>query len=414
MRILYLAARECWPLTTGARLRDYHLARQLASRCSLTLVTLHDPKSTESEEPPEDTGFAEHLILPRGRSYTPQKLLRGLAGPTPVTVLNYYSSEASAALARILERGDYESVQIEGVHLIGYLQVLLAAPSRPAILADWHNVESDLMWRYATVAPGLARRLAARRTAGLTERAEDRLLAACQVHTVTSERDRRKLVARNPSVQVHVVPNGVDTAHYSGSEMIGVRETATGVGIPERSILFVGSMDYHANIDAAAWFVRQIWEQIHDRHPGLSFLIVGRNPSPEVRALSSESVTVTGTVEDIRPFYCRALAAVVPLRVAGGTRLKILEAMAAGVPVVSTRTGAEGLEVEDGENILLADTPGEVASAIEALVLSPEARNRLSRAGRALVAERYDWSALGERLFRIHCEAVRRAKGSRV
>lgn len=406
MRILYLATRECWPLTTGARLRDYHLARQLASRCSLAFVALHDPKGTESEKPPEDAGFAEHLILPRGRSYTPQKLLRGLTGPTPVTVLNYYSPKAGAALAGILERGNYDAVQIEGVHLMGYLPVLQAAQSRPAILADWHNVESDLMWRYAAGEPGLARRLAARRTAQLIERAEDRLLADCQVHTVTSESDRRKLVARNQSVRIDVVPNGVDTAHYSDPEMIGAREKAAGGGIPEGSILFVGSMDYHANIDAAVWFVRQIWGQIHDRHPGLSLLIVGRNPSPEVRALSTESVIVTGTVEDVRPYYARALAAVVPLRVAGGTRLKIPEAMAAGVPVVSTRIGAEGLEVEDGESILLADTPGEVASAIEALVLSTEVRNRLARAGRALVAERYDWPALGEQLFRIHCEAV--------
>jgi len=155
-------------------------------------------------------------------------------------------------------------------------------------------------------------------------------------------------------------------------------------------------MDYRANIDAVTHFAREVWPQLRERHPQLIFTIVGREPAPEVRRLAGlPGVEVTGTVEDVRPYYYDALLAVIPLRVGGGSRLKILEAMAAGVPVVSTRLGAEGIEVKDGKNIVLADTGDELQSAINNLVIDEERRRELAAGGRALVLAQYDWSRLG-------------------
>src|SRR6185295_10816651 len=138
---------------------------------------------------------------------------------------------------------------------------------------------------------------------------------------------------------------------------------------------FVGSMDYHANIEGAASFARDVWPVIHQRQPGLRFTIVGRNPPAAITDLcSAPGIEVTGSVADVGPYYREALAAVVPLNVGGGSRLKILEAMAAGVPVVSTKLGAEGLDVSDGENILLAETTAQLARGILNVIKSRELR----------------------------------------
>ena len=164
-------------------------------------------------------------------------------------------------------------------------------------------------------------------------------------------------------------------------------------------------MDYHANVDAAVSFAREVWPRLRDRQTELVFTIVGRDPAPEVRALATiPGIEITGTVDDVRPFYREAWVAIVPLKVGGGSRLKILEAMAAGVPVVSTTLGAEGLDVRHGENILIADTNEQLIEAISAVVQNEEQRKQLSTAGRALVSSRYDWSRLGASLFEVYGE----------
>jgi polysaccharide biosynthesis protein PslH len=402
MRILYFSPRECWPRDTGAKLRDYYLASWLAARCPVTYLGLRDPSAASSEPPPPESGFAAYRSAARESAYTVSKLVRGLIGPTPLTVLNYSSAEVSRLLAEILQAGSFDAVQIEGVHLSAYLPVIRSAASRPVILADWHNIESEILHRYSQVNPSPMRRAYAWRTANLLERAETRFLAACDVHTVTSERERGQLQDRDSAAEIHVIPNGVDVQYFGANEL--------DPGSPRTSLLFSGSMDYSANVDAVVWFVSNIWPELNREHPALSFTIVGRDPTSEVRALAGDSVSVTGTVPDVRPYYSGALAAVVPLRIGSGTRLKILEAMAAGIPVISTRLGAEGLDLVDGTHILLADSGSDMIAAVNRLATSPELWLRLSRSGRELVSRSYDWHALTENLYRIHCAAVERAR----
>jgi glycosyltransferase involved in cell wall biosynthesis len=197
---------------------------------------------------------------------------------------------------------------------------------------------------------------------------------------------------RCPEADVTLVPNGVDVAYYN---VITARENP-------REILFVGSMDYHANVEAVTWFVSKVWPLVKASSPDLVFRIVGRDPTPEVRALAAPDVLVTGTVDDIRPFYAKAAATVVPLRVGGGTRLKILESMAANVPVVATRLGAEGIDYCDGINILLADTPAGIADGLRRVVTDNVLSGRLVSEGHALVSRLYDWSIVGEQLYWVH------------
>jgi glycosyltransferase involved in cell wall biosynthesis len=260
------------------------------------------------------------------------------------------------------------------------------------------------MRRYSENTASLPRKIAARRTAQLLERSELMLLRQGKAHTVVSERERQKLLSRLPHVNISVVPNGVDVNFFSRPPTSANRENQRSAS-SRSTIVFVGSMDYHANIDGAAWFAREAWPAIAERHPTLEFVIVGRSPSKEVLALASDRIRVTGTVDDVRPYYACAIASVVPLRVGGGTRLKILEAMAAGVPVVSTALGAEGLDAVPNTHYLLANRPTDVVEAIT-LVHDLATRDRIVEAARAFARSRYDWSILGEKLYQTHSELV--------
>jgi polysaccharide biosynthesis protein PslH len=404
MKSLYFAAHQIWPLNSGARLRDYPLARHLAARAPVTFVEMCSAGESP-QAPPEGSDFASVVTLYKDRMYTPSKIVRGLAGPIPLTVLNCWSPRSASHLAEVLRSRPFDTVQIEGVHLMKYLPTIQDAPGSPAIVVDWHNIESEMMWRYTKTTRNWAKKIAGRRTAKLIERAEDRLLDSSVTHTVTSERERQKLLARCPNADIRVIPNGVDAGYYSAKEITQACRRS-GQPVSKPTILFVGSMDYHANVDAVTWFSRTAWPQIARKHPDLHFTIVGRDPAPQVRALASDRIHITGTVDDVRAFYASAVAAVVPLRSGSGTRFKILEAMATGVPVISTRMGAEGIEAEDNIHLLLADTDRGISAAVNRVVSSAETRSRLSQAARELVCNVYDWSVIGKQLCAIHEELV--------
>jgi len=400
VKLLYFAPHQAWPPNTGGRIRDYQLARQLAARCSVTFAEMRPAGEAECK-PPQHSGLTNVVTLNKGSAYTPFKILRGLAGPVPVTLLNCWSRRMAAEFADAFKSPQFDTVQIEGVHLMQYLPVIKEALCCAKVVVDWHNIESEMMQRYAETPIRRLRKMAAKRTAQLIERAEDRSLRLCRVHTVTSERERQKLLVRRPDANIHVIPNGVDAGYYSAKEISEAYRRASR-GDSKQTILFVGSMDYHANIGAVTWFSRNVWPEIARMYPEIQFMVVGRNPAPEVRALQSDRIQVTGTVDDVRPFYASAVAVVAPIRSGSGTRLKILEAMAAGVPVASTRLGVEGIDAEDNVHLLLGDSPAEIGAAIRQIVSSTETRIRLAAAARDLVATRYDWSTIGEKLFRIH------------
>jgi glycosyltransferase involved in cell wall biosynthesis len=408
MRLLFLTPRPIWPLTSGNRLRDYHLSRQLAKRASVTIVEMYSGDQQPSK-PPDDSGFEQIISLHRNGGYTPAKVIRGLTGPTPITVLKYFEPRLASQLTEILKRGEFDAVQIEGIHTSEYLPAIRVVCPSLTVVADWHNIESELMSRYSENARNWLKRAAAKRTAALLRRSELRLLETCQVHTVASEREGEKLLACFPSAQVHVVPNGVDADHYSAGETAKLKENAEASAL-NGSLLFVGSMDYHANIDAVLWFTREIWPQLASRHRELKFGVVGRDPTAEIRNLQSERILITGTVEDVRPYYAAAQAVIVPLRVGSGTRLKILEAMAAGVPIISTRLGAEGIDVSHNVHLLIADNGPELVSATEHLLASRETRNRLAQAARNRVIDRYDWSVMGQDLFSLYVSLLSKSR----
>jgi glycosyltransferase involved in cell wall biosynthesis len=392
LRILYVSPRQCWPPVSGAKLRDYHLARALGCAGELTCVHYLDPRQSRPEL--QDMPFCKRLIpVDRPSAYTVPKIARGLAGRWPLPVLNYTSPAMAAALNQSGAGGPFDIVHLDSIHMAAHAERL----PTPHVY-DWHNIESEAMERYGERSPSLPHRLYARLTAKRLRALEARLLRSAFGHIVCSERERDQLLAREPRARVAVVPNGVDTAYFANP--------TDGVRVRHNRIVFVGSMDYPPNIEAAASFVRETWPSVRTKLPErVSLTIVGANPTPAVLQLAAQpAVEVTGTVADVRPYYSDAFAAVVPIRSGGGTRLKILEAMAAGVPVVSTPLGAEGLHVSGGRNIVLVEPADAEGWAHElALLASNEVRRcELAAAGLDLVRSRYDWAVIGQALSGLY------------
>jgi glycosyltransferase involved in cell wall biosynthesis len=225
-------------------------------------------------------------------------------------------------------------------------------------------------------------------------RAEAAACARARLTIAVSEPDRHMLAALAPRARVVAVPTGVDTAYFSRN---GSRDHTA-------HLVFTGSMDWFPNEDGILHFMEAILPAIRREVPEVSLTVVGRQPSPRLRARAGRAgVRVTGTVDDVRPYVAEASVYVVPLRVGGGTRLKIFEALAMGKAVVSTRVGAEGLPLEPGTHFIQADAPADFADAVVGLLRSPARRQQLADAGRTLVQARYSWAQVA-RQFEGHLQ----------
>jgi glycosyltransferase involved in cell wall biosynthesis len=387
MRILFLSPRQCWPARSGAKLREYYLLRALAVRGEVTYLYFADPGAPLLTR--EDLRFCHDVVaVPKPGSYGLWKMLQGVIRRWPLPVLNYTSREMATAVARLTASARFDLLHLDSIHMIRYGEAF--APTR--LVYNWHNIESEAMQRYSATVASPARRWYAAHTASKLKELEKEILSQGSGHVVCSQRELAQLQQIVPGARIAVVNNGVDMQYFANAG------SASG-----RDLVFVGSMDYYPNAEAAISFSRDVWPLIRGRIPETRLLLVGANPGPDVLALSGlPGVTVTGTVPDVRPYYSKALAAIVPLRTGGGTRLKILEAMAAGVPVVSTPLGAEGLEVTPGKDILIADPDdGEAwAGHLQRLAdLSINDRQALVAAGLDLARTHYDWETLGQILW---------------
>ncbi|WP_035957531.1 glycosyltransferase family 4 protein [Bryobacter aggregatus] len=385
LRVLVLSPRPANPPNTGAKLREYHLLRQMSRWADLKVLSF---RTTEAYR---DLSFAsvEHFERPQG--YTPLKVLKGLLGGQALSILNYRSEAMAKRLRELLQTNTYDVILLEALHMAAYEKELDAYAGAALRLWDWHNIESELMERYSQRAPSFLHGLYARETARRLKQLELRLLASNNVHLVCSEREAERLHGWVGDSRVAVVPNGVDCQVFGAAQ-----------GQPRKGgLLFVGSLDYHPNIEGLRFLTREVWPELRRRRKTLHLRIVGSRPTPEVREMGDlAGVEVVGSVPKVEPYYAEASAAIVPLFSGGGTRLKVLEAFAAGVPVVSTALGVEGIEAQAGEHYLAAETAGEW---VEAVLQAVEGRPELGENARRLAEQRYDWEVVGRDLG----EAVR-------
>jgi glycosyltransferase involved in cell wall biosynthesis len=386
--VLVVANRVPYPLEDGWKRRTFHVLRAIAASRPVTLATLHDGDSAVIRELAGHLpGDVQVLAVKPPRGAKPVALVRGVVTRTPYHVWKLRSRALREAIEAAIGREPHDIAIATMAHLYPYLAGL---PHDVARVVDTHNVDSLVMERYAARIRGRMERAYARRTATRLRAHEERVYAAADRVWVCSETEVRDVLARAPHAAVRVVPNGVD-AHG---------EFAPRDATPHpRRVLFFGRLDYYPNRDAVEFFVASILPLIRRVLPDVEFSVVGPGGDVLRPLLAADpGCRLIGPADDLAAMVAAAALVVVPLRMGGGTRLKILEALALRRPVVSTRIGAEGLSLEPGRDLVLEDDPPAFAGAVVDLLTHPERAAALGASGRLAVEEQYDWRRIEQRI----------------
>jgi sugar transferase (PEP-CTERM/EpsH1 system associated) len=406
LRILVLAPQLPWPPRQGTALRNLGILEHLARRHAVTLLCF-----AQADAEPGPLGEAGVTIL-RLPPPPPRPIWRRLLD-LPITrtpdLLRRLASPAMDAAIDRLAASDarFDVIQIEGMEMAAFglrarRAFARASGSAPRLVYDAHNAEwllQDRAWRAdfrrLRGLPGAAYSLL--QTAKIRHY-EAKLLRAADATVAVSAADAAALAALWPAARMAVVPNGVDVDLYRPADA----SDASGE-TPERCV-YTGKMDFRPNVDAMAWFCEAVWPRLRALRPDASLAIVGRDPAARVLALAdpAKGIEVTGAVEDVRPWIAGAGVVVVPLRVGGGTRLKVLEAMAMGKAVVATSLGVEGLDLQPGVEVEIVDEPAAMAASIARLMADPESRAALGRRARARATADYRWEVLVPRIEALY------------
>jgi polysaccharide biosynthesis protein PslH len=397
-RALFLTHTAPLPLVSGERIRSFHLLQELKRRdWDLSLFSLlHSvPLSREDERALREL-CDELILVPFGASPLARyaRLARTTLSATAFHERFFFSSEGAKLLQARLAQDGFDVV----VAVTLYMYPYVPASWRRKTVLDTLNVEARRIDAMARALPRRPRGLVARAQVPLVRRYEARAVSSVERVVAVSEEERRAFEALAPG-KVDLVPNGVDCASIRPREKLP----------PTPGLLFVGSFDYGANLDAVEHLVDSVLPRLTRRDATLT--LVGSNPHPSLRRAAARSplaVDVAGFVASTAPYFEQSRVFVVPLRFGGGTRLKILEALARGVPVVTTSVGCEGLGLRHEHELIVADDPVDLARWIDRLLEDDELCLALARAGRAAVEERYDWRRIGA-AFADVLDAARRA-----
>ena len=391
-KLLFVSQQAPWPLDSGGNLRTYHLLCALGERFDVTLVAT-DPGGDAAAHLQE---VADEVVLvpamnKAGALQRFATLAKSLFTSEPVLLAHNKSAELDAVCRERLESGAYHALHLNHLDTTFYARHSKGVP----VVIDTHNVLTEYAARRSEHETSAFGRWLWRREARLLKVREPLELSLCQRVITCSERERETFLSMEPALEVRVVSNGADI-----NAVTPVADPCSNA--PE--LLFVGDLAYGPNKDAALYFAAEVFPRVRKLVPDAVFRVVGKEPPPDLAAM--EGCEVTGFVEAVYPELARARVFVCPIRYGSGTRLKLFEAFAAGLPVVSTSLGAEGIDYVDGEHLMIADTPGDQAGAILDLLGDDTLERQIGRSGRGLAIERYDWVELGRELVDIYLELI--------
>ena len=405
MNVVILDGDVSYPPTSGKRLRSLHLMLGLASRHHLTYIARGNGDSIANEKAREylegkgiDARIIDAPIARKKGVGFYARLMGNLVAGTPYSVTSHFSEVIRSAVHEFAAKNPVDLWQVEWS---GYLYALrgLGKPLREMpIVMQAHNVDALIWQRYHEAERNFFKRWYIAEQWRKFHRFEaDAFRAVRRVVAVSAE--DAALARRWYGIDnVDVVDNGVDVSYFCN---VRPRDGS-------RAILYLGALDWRPNLDALDLLLGEIFPNVHRRLPDARLVIVGRNPPARLRQRveAMPGVELHADVPDVRPFMESSAVMAVPLRIGGGSRLKILEALAAGLPVVSTRIGAEGLAIRPGQDFTLADTAGDMADRLVECLSTPAPYRRQAQEGRGIVASRYDWSTLSDRLERVWERAV--------
>jgi sugar transferase (PEP-CTERM/EpsH1 system associated) len=387
MKILWAKTDFLHPTNRGGQIRTLEMLKRLSRRHELHYVAYDDPATPEGRERASEYSArsfpVNRPIAPRSSPRFFAQLAANLVSPLPLAVARYRSTAMRRQIAVLIAGEHYDAVVAD------FLSITPNFDDLSTCVLFQHNVESMIWKRHAEHAASFPRRVYFGAQARRMERYERSVCQVVRRVVSVSPADTETMVRELGARRIDDVPTGVDIDYFERPSN----------PLPASDLVFVGAMDWLPNIDGAIWFMQEVFPLIRSARPTTTITFAGRNPSPEIRGLSE--VHVTGTVPDVRPYLWGASVSIVPLRIGGGTRLKIYEAMAAGVPVVSTRVGAEGLAVTDGRDIRLADDAQGFARNVLQLLGDAADRSAMADAARELVASRFSWESVTERFEQI-------------
>jgi len=384
MKILWTCPFFLHPTDRGAQIRTLGTLKELHKRHEIHFAALNDPRNCEGPERSSEYSTrhvsVEHSAPARKSLGIIPQLAGSLFNPMPMAVSRYASRKLKQEIDALIAAEHYDAIVCD---------FLAAAPNisnmKPCVLFQ-HNVETIIWQRHVEQSRSLVKKLFFQMQAGKMEAYERKICRAAKHVIAVSEIDAARMKSMFGIESVSSVPTGVDVEYFA----------PRGGAAPISEIVFCGSMDWLPNVDAVEFFLSEVLPLIRERLPGATFTIAGRSPDARVlKAVEGVSgVTVTGKVEDMRPWLWGAKISVVPIRIGGGTRLKIYECMAAEVPVVSTSVGAEGLSYTNGTDIVLADTARDFAAACVRLLTDDAARRAMARNALERAQREFSWEAV--------------------
>ena len=386
MKLLWVKSGGLLPLNTGGKIRSFNLLKELARKHEITLFIFDSAESADANRELERY-FAKIIWIPlqlpvkRGLAES-LDYARNLLSAQPYTVAKYCKPFVGRALRELLRNQSFDVLICDFLFSAGVIPWDCPLPK----VLFTHNVEEQIWRRHFEVTRNPIWKAVAWREYRTLRAAERRYVRRAEHVLAVSENDRSFFSSYTDPAKITVIPTGVDVEYF---------RPGTGPEQPE-TLVFTGSMDWMPNEDAILYFVEAILPHLQQEFPNVELRVVGRSPSKRLVSLGAElkQIRVTGSVKDIRPHVLDSAVYVIPLRIGGGTRIKIFEAMAMGKAVVSTTIGAEGLPVQHNENILLADDPAVFAQQVARLLNDAEERHRIGRAARALVEQNYSWRSV--------------------
>jgi glycosyltransferase involved in cell wall biosynthesis len=387
MKILWVKAGFLHPTRAGGQIRTLETLKRLHQWHEIHYAALDLPEPgagmARSTEYCTHAYAVPHFIPKAGGPRYQAELARGLFSRLPLAVLRYRSAALKRKVEALTRQRKFDAVVCD------FLSAASSIPELGNAILFQHNVESVIWKRNAEHAHPLLHKIYLREQHARMLRYEKRICQSVKRIVAVSEADAETMRSLYGAQNVHSVPTGVDLDYFAPPLPAK----------PTTDLAFLGSMDWRANIDGIRWFVTDVLPRIRRRRRDCSLSVVGRRPNAEIVRLGEADprIHVTGTVDDVRPYLWESAVSIVPLRIGGGTRLKIYEAMAARIPVVSTTIGAEGLDVRDGENVALADSPEAFAERCLALLEDAEARRKQAQSAWEMVAACYSWEVVARK-----------------
>lgn len=401
MNILWLSHFVPYPPKGGNLQRSYNLLKAVAERNRVLLLAFnqksflpaHEMVGKSVENLNKHCQYIQVFNIPCERSRLAWfwLLFCNLFSARPYSVKKFWSPRMMETLKKVVSTSKIDLVHFDTIALAQYFTCV--GDSKKSL--NHHNVESVLLLRRAEMEKNPLKKLYLYFQSRKLRKYEEETVKNFELNLVVSCLDKKEIQRYSPEAKVEVVPNGTDSAYFRVSE----------TPMKKHNLIFTGGMNWFPNRDAMIFFLKEIWPLVKKAIPDLNLTLIGYQPPKKaVRMSKKEKIEVLGFVDDVRPYVARAVAYIVPIRVGGGTRLKILDALSCGKAVISTSIGCEGLEVTPDKNILIGDSPEKFAEQVITVCADSELRRSLGREGRKLVEEKYTWRLIGEDLSKIYAD----------